>query len=85
MYPLTSKAITVKVDEKVIDFVEEMVELGIVKSRNQALVKLITLGMERMKKEIERKKKIKELVEKFKREGIPYELPTAKDVEEGRE
>ncbi len=82
---MTSKAVTVKIDEEAIRFADEMVKLGLAKSRNQAFVKLIMLGMERMKKEVDKKRKVKEIVEKFKREGIPYALPTAKDVEENRE
>ncbi len=82
---MTSKAVTVKIDEEAIRFADEMVKLGLAKSRNQALVKLIMLGMERMKKEVDKKRKVKEIVEKLKREGIPYALPTAKDVEENRE
>ena len=82
---MASRAVTVKIDEEAIRFADEMVELGLAKSRNQALVKLITLGIERMKKEVDRKRKVKEIVERFKREGIPYVLPTAKDVEENRE
>ncbi len=79
-----SKAVTVKVDEETIRFAEEMVRLGLAKSRNQAFVRLISLGMEKMAEELEQRRKIREMVEKFKKEGIPYVLPTAKDVEEGR-
>ncbi len=82
---MTSRTVTVKIDEEAIRFADEMVELGLAKSRNQALVKLITLGIKRMKKDVDRKRKVKEIVERFKREGIPYALPTAKDVEENRE
>ena len=85
MYLSTSRAATLKIDEEAIRFVDEMVELGLAKSRNQALVELITLGIGRTKKLVDRKRKAKEIVERFKREGIPYVLLTAKDVEENRE
>ena len=38
-----------------------------------------------MKEEMERRRKVKELVERFKKEGVPYPLPRIEDVETGRE
>ena len=61
-----------------------MVRLGLAKSRNQATVKLITMGIERMRRDGSKKKVKRDGGEVQKRE-IPYPLPKAKDVDENRE
>jgi hypothetical protein len=42
-------------------------------------------GISKAVEEIERKKKVKELTEKWLKEGLPFELPTSNDVISDRE
>ena len=80
-----TKAVTLKVSQDVLKLVEEMVRLGLANSRNHGFNILIKFGLEKATELIERKKKVLELVEKFSREGLPYDrLPTSADVERGR-
>ncbi len=79
------RPVTIKVREEVVQVADELVRLGIARSRNQALNIIIEAGMDRARRLIERRKKVARLVERFEREGLPYErLPTAADVEEAR-
>ncbi|MEM1645245.1 MAG: hypothetical protein QXL96_05165 [Ignisphaera sp.] len=62
-----------------------MVKLGLAKSRNEAFNLMISYGVSKVIEEIERKKKVKELTEKWLKEGLPFELPTSNDVISDRE
>jgi hypothetical protein len=57
-----------------------MVEMGIAKSRNEAFNIIIAYGVSRAKEELKKKEKIKELTEKWLKEGVPFELPTSEDL-----
>jgi len=77
---------TIKVSKRVVEVVEEMVRLGVARSRNHAYNIIIEAGLPKALELIKRKREVKELVEAFLREGLPYEkLPTVEDVEETRE
>ena len=79
------QSVTIKVNKKVIEIIEEMIKLGIARSRNHAFNIVIEAGIPKVMELIKHKKKVNELVEKFLQEGLPYEkLPTTKDVEEVR-
>ncbi len=79
------QTVTIKVSRRVAEVAEEMVKLGIARSRNHAYNIIIEAGLPEIMKLIERKRRVKELTERFLREGLPYEeLPTAEDVEEAR-
>jgi len=78
-------AVTIKVRREVAEIAEEMVRLGIARSRNHAYNMLIEMGLEEARRLVERKRAVKKLVKEFMEKGIPYEnLPTAEDVEEER-
>ncbi|BES82274.1 hypothetical protein [Pyrodictium abyssi] len=78
-------AVTIKVRREVAELAEEMVRLGIARSRNHAYNMLIEMGLEEARRLVERKRAVKKLVKEFMEKGIPYEnLPTAEDVEEER-
>jgi len=78
-------AVTIKVRREVAELAEEMVRLGIARSRNHAYNMLIEMGLEEARRLVERKRAVKKLVEEFMEKGLPYEnLPTAEDVEEER-
>ncbi len=79
------QTVTIKVSQRVVRIVEDMVRLGIARSRNHAYNMIIEAGLPKVMELIERKRRVEELTEKFLREGLPYrELPTVEDVEEAR-
>ena len=79
------KIVTIKVKDEYYDIAEQMVEVGLAKSKNEAFNFLISYGIAKAKEEIERKKRVKELTEKWLKEGLPFELPTSNDVISDRE
>jgi len=54
-------------------------------AKNEAFNLIILYGINRAVEEIERKKKVKELTEKWLKGGLPFELPTSNDVISDRE
>lgn len=83
---MPSVSVTIKVRKEVVDLAEEMVELGLARSRNHAFNIILEMGLENAKKMVERKREAKKLLRLFLEKGLPYHsLPTVKDVEEGRE
>jgi len=80
------RTVTIKVKEEVAEVVEEMVKLGIARSRNHAYNIIIEAGLPKVLELIEHRRKVRELADRFLREGLPYrDLPTVRDVEEVRE
>lgn len=79
------RIVTLKVKDEYYEIAEKMVEMGIAKSRNEAFNIIIAYGMSRAKEELKKKEKIKELTEKWLKEGIPFELPTSEDLLRERE
>jgi len=60
--------------------------MGITKSRNEAFnIIIIAYGVSKAKEELRKKEKIKELTEKWLKEGIPFELSTSEDSLRERE
>ena len=79
------KTATIKVSKRVAEIVEEMVRLGIARSRNHAYNMIIEAGLPKILEIVERKRRAEELVNRFLEKGLPYEkLPTVRDVEEER-
>ena len=77
--------VTIKVRREILELAEEMVRLGIARSRNHAFNIILEVGFREAKRMVERRRAVKELVKKFMEEGLPFEnLPTARDVEEER-
>ena len=79
------KIVTLKVKDEYYEIAEKMVEMGIAKSRNEAFNIIISYGVDKAKEELEKKKKIKELTEKWLKEGLPFELPTSEYLLRERE
>jgi hypothetical protein len=79
------RIVTLKVKDEYYEIAEKMVETGIAKSRNEAFNIIIAYGVSRAKEELKKKEKIKELTEKWLKEGIPFELPTSDDLLRERE
>ncbi len=77
--------VTLKVRREVVELAEEMVKLGIARSRNHAFNILTKLGLKEAQRLVERKRVVARLVREFMEKGVPYEnLPTAGDVGEKR-
>ncbi|MFP3203755.1 MAG: VapB-type antitoxin [Sulfolobus sp.] len=79
------KIVTIKVKDEYYEIAEQMVEMGLAKSKNEAFNLIMSYGINKAVEEIERKKKVKELTEKWLKEGLPFELPTPNDVISDRE
>ena len=79
------RIVTLKVKDEYYEIAEKMVETGIAKSRNEAFNIIIAYGVSRAKEELKKKEKIKELTEKWLKEGLPFELPTSEDLLRERE
>jgi len=79
------RTVTIKVRDEVDKIVEELVKLGVARSKNHAYNMVIEAGLSWARKVIERKKRVEDLAKKFLEHGLPYEnLPTHEDVEEAR-
>ncbi|WP_048192796.1 hypothetical protein [Pyrolobus fumarii] len=82
---MTLVAVTIKVRREIAELAEEMVRLGLARSRNHAYNMMIEMGLREVKRLVERRKAVRRLVEEFMKNGLPYtDLPTVKDVEEER-
>ena len=79
------KIVTLKVKDEYYEIAEKMVEMGIAKSRNEAFNIIIAYGVDKAKEELEKRKEVKELTEKWLKEGVPFELPTSEDLLRERE
>ena len=79
------RIVTLKVKDEYYEIAEKMVEMGIAKSRNEAFNIIIAYGVSKAKEELKKKEKIKELTERWLKEGIPFELPTSDDLLRERE
>jgi hypothetical protein len=79
------KIVTIKVKDEYYEIAEQMVEMGLAKSKNEAFNLIMLYGINKAVEEIERKKKVKELTEKWLKGGLLFELPTSNDVISDRE
>ena len=78
-------AVTIKVRREVVELAEEMVRLGIARSRNHAFNLMLELGLGEARRLVERRRAVERLVREFMEKGVPYaKLPTTVDVEEER-
>jgi len=77
--------VTIKVRQEVLELVEEMIRLGLARSRNQAFNMIIEMGLSEAANLVRRKRAVEKLVREYMERGLPYEdLPAASDVEEER-
>jgi hypothetical protein len=79
------KIVTLKVKDEYYNIAEEMVRLGLAKSKNEAFNLILFYGISKAAEEIQRKKRVEELTEKWLKEGLPFKLPTSLDVISERE
>ncbi|MBB5254628.1 VapB-type antitoxin [Sulfurisphaera ohwakuensis] len=73
------KTVTLKIKDEYYELAEQMVEIGIAKSRNEAFNLILSYGVSKAREEL-KKSKIKELTEKWLKEGLPFNLPTSEDL-----
>lgn len=72
-----SVVVSIRVRREVLRLVDEMIRYGLASSRNEALNLLIRIGMDAAMREVERRKRVEEMVEKFeKRGGIALDRKT---------
>ena len=77
--------LSLRVDREIMKVIEELISSGLAENKSQAANLLMRVGIEGAKGMIRRRKRVLELVEKYKREGIPYKLPTLDDLLRERE
>ena len=74
-----------KLESEIDELANELVKIGIVSSKRQALGYILELGLREARRLVERHREAKKLLEALHAKGLPdYELPTSKDVEEAR-
>ncbi len=82
-----SVVISIRVKKEVLEVVNEMIRYGLASTRNEALNKIISRGLKEVEKEVKRKRKIRELVEFFEKQGgIEFTKPSdvVRELEELR-
>ncbi len=80
---MASTVVTIRVRREILEFVDEMIRYGLASSRNEALNKLIARGVEEVRKELERRKRIHRLVKMFEEQGgiiLPAETNVLKEL-----
>jgi hypothetical protein len=63
----------------------EMVRLGLAKSKNEAFNMILSYGIGKVREDIQRKKRVEELTQRWLKEGLPFKLPTSLDAISERE
>ncbi|MEM0374537.1 MAG: hypothetical protein QXL96_10575 [Ignisphaera sp.] len=79
-----SVVITIKVNKRIAELIEKMISLGIAKTKNEAVNLLIEYGRNEVEKWIEKEEKVKELVDKWLKDGFPYKGLDTSDLREER-
>ena len=83
---MSGVTVEVKLSEDKARLLDELVELGLAGSREEALTLLLEKGAAEARRMIARRRRVLRLLERLRREGPPAGLlPTAADVEEARE
>jgi predicted nucleic acid-binding protein len=76
--------ITIRADKRTEKLISKMIELGIAKSKNEAVNLLIKYGRAETERKIREEEEVQRLVDKWLEEGFPYEgLDTSDLREEG--
>ena len=83
---MSSVTVTVRLSGDKARLLDELVELGLAGSREEALMLILERGAAEARRLAAKRRRVLELVERYRREGPPAALlPTARDVEEARE
>ncbi|PVU69825.1 VapB-type antitoxin [Sulfolobus sp. SCGC AB-777_L09] len=76
--------ITIKVDKRIEELISKMIKLGIAKSKNEAVNLLIEYGRAEIERKITEEEEVQKLVDKWLKEGFPYEGLDTSDLREER-
>jgi hypothetical protein len=76
--------ITIKVGKRVEELISKMIKLGIAKSKNEAVNLLIEYGRAEIERKIREEEEVQKLVDKWLKEGFPYEGLDTSDLREER-
>jgi hypothetical protein len=66
------------------ELIRRMVELGMAKSRDEAVDLLVEYGRAEVERRIKEEEEVQKLVEKWLKEGFPYEGLNTSDLREER-
>lgn len=80
-----TSVLSLRVSNEVIEVIQELISMGLAENKSQAANLLMKIGIREAREMIRRRKRVLELVERYKREGVPYELPVVSDLLEERE
>ena len=64
-----SVVVSIRVRRDIVLLADEMVRYGMAPSRSEALRLLLEAGVEAVRRELERRRRVEELVERFERQG----------------
>jgi len=64
-----SVVVSIRVGRDIVVLADEMVRYGMASSRSEALRLLLEAGVEGVRRELERRRRVEELVERFERQG----------------
>lgn len=77
--------LSLRVSREVMEVIQELISMGLAENKSQAANLLMRMGIREAREMIRRRKRVLELVERYKREGVPYKLPRVIDLLEERE
>jgi len=77
--------LSLRIDKEIAEVIDELISLGIAENKSKAASLLMRVGIEEARRMIKRRKRVLELLEKFRHEGIPYKLPRLEDLMRERE
>ncbi len=83
-----SVVVSIRVKKEVLSLVEDMVKYGLASSRNEAFNILLARGVEALREELERRRRVEELVRRFEEQGgieFPFPTDAVKEVREMRD
>lgn len=81
---MVNVVITVKVNEEIAKLIEKMIELGIARSKNEAVNLLIEYGRAEIEKKIREQEEVMRLVDEWLKNGFPYKQLNTSDLREER-
>ncbi|WP_238026316.1 MULTISPECIES: VapB-type antitoxin [Metallosphaera] len=79
-----SITLTIKVRREVANLINKLLELGIAKTKNEAVNLLIEYGKAEIERKLREEEEVRKLVDKWLREGFPYEGLDTSDLREER-
>jgi len=69
-----------RIDKEMEEVIDELISLGLAEDRSKAANLLMRVGVEEARRMIRRRKRVLELLDKFRHEGVPYRLPRLEEL-----